>query len=363
MVDIDRKYDDKRQTENTQYNAFRAKEEDRFMERKFRSVKIDDIIDEYIDDANEQINHIQEQATDFTDQVAIVAHQALDERDKAKQEAKLAKQEKDSTIAGMQAEMDNKIAAGVAAQTSDLQRTVDDLTKRNAESNDLINKMNQDHAEQLRKEHEKWDARYQEQNDQFREKEEHWTRRVESAQSQLTELTKQNNSLQATNAGLQKQLETLSNQIDSYKSAVEAANKRSDTLQDQMVQSANQTSQLMANSMGLQQMARSNNEPQQAPVRSSKAGWITSAIVGAIALMGLSIGGTVLAMNHTQASQPTVVQTSNNATAPKYSNGSTWMFHDPKTGKNYTVTMDNSTQGHYTDDHGQKHVVQVENNN
>ena len=67
-------------------------------------------------------------------------------------------------------------------------------------------------------------------------------------------------------------------------------------------------------------------------------------------------------------SQQTIQVTPKAATASSSSNqqykkGDTFNYHSNKDNKDYTVTMDNSTQGHYTDSKGNYHQVTLKEGN
>lgn len=97
----------------------------------------------------------------------------------------------------------------------------------------------------------------------------------------------------------------------------------------------------------------------------SKAGVITSIILGVVAIVGIAVGGTTLVLNHQRAvSQPQVVQTQSSSTSSvvsasssSYKKGDKWTYHNTKDGKDYEVTMDNETTGHYTDGDGNQHQI------
>lgn len=97
----------------------------------------------------------------------------------------------------------------------------------------------------------------------------------------------------------------------------------------------------------------------------SKAGVITSIILGVVAILGIAVGGTTLVLNHQRAvSQPQVVQTQSSSTSSvvsasssSYKKGDKWTYHNTKDGKDYEVTMDNETTGHYTDGDGNQHQI------
>lgn len=97
----------------------------------------------------------------------------------------------------------------------------------------------------------------------------------------------------------------------------------------------------------------------------SKAGVITSIILGVVAIVGIAVGGTTLVLNHQRSvSQPQVVQTQSSSTSAvvsdsssSYKKGDKWTYHNTKDGKDYEVTMDNETTGHYTDGDGNQHQI------
>lgn len=97
----------------------------------------------------------------------------------------------------------------------------------------------------------------------------------------------------------------------------------------------------------------------------SKAGVITSIILGVVAIVGIAVGGTTLVLNHQRSvSQPQVVQTQSSSTSSvvsasssSYKKGDKWTYHNTKDGKDYEVTMDNETTGHYTDGDGNQHQI------
>lgn len=93
-------------------------------------------------------------------------------------------------------------------------------------------------------------------------------------------------------------------------------------------------------------------------------GLIAGFIVALVAVVIITAGVTTLVTNHNNQAQTTSVASSqesvvSSSSAKDYQKGDTWTYS--KDGHKYKVTMDNSTEGHYTDQDGRQHRITLTN--
>lgn len=93
-------------------------------------------------------------------------------------------------------------------------------------------------------------------------------------------------------------------------------------------------------------------------------GLVAGFIVALVAVIIITAGVTTLVTNHNNQAQTTSVASSqesvvSSSSAKDYQKGDTWTYS--KDGHKYKVTMDNSTEGHYTDQDGRQHRITLTN--
>lgn len=106
-------------------------------------------------------------------------------------------------------------------------------------------------------------------------------------------------------------------------------------------------------------------EPATEPAKKKNVwGLVAGFIVALVAVVIITAGVTTLVTNHNNQAQTTSVSSSqesvvSSSSAKDYQKGDTWTYS--KDGHKYKVTMDNSTEGHYTDQDGRQHRITLTN--
>lgn len=281
--------------EKKRYQEAFNKQSAQYVERRIRQMDFSDIYDAYEETLRNETDHLAEIATSFTDQVAVVTKHLVDEKKGLERQNEALSKENDVLNRTMEKQTDAKAEKIASDRTVALQQQLSDSKLTNSSLQEKLNEL----------------------------------------QAKNDELERDNRSLKRTQSDLLKAKETAESLLPAKQNVVE--------------------------------VQRENLQP--APEKSvdkKKSGHINT-IVGLIAgiLIATGLGAGYLAWegqhqakNSTQHQTIQVVpNSSSSSNSHEYSKGDTFNYHSDKDNKDYTVTMDNSTQGHYTDSKGNYHQV------
>lgn len=332
-----------RHQENHKFDEFRAKELDKYLDDELRKTNIDDIVSDFNAEVNAQVDMLKDSAGQFADQVGVVAAD-LDKQLKSSQEETA---EWKNNFKNLQSTYNEKLNLEVEKQVGD----------RTTVLSDRVNMYNNELK-----------SREQELNTVKQALEGERTRNGELSQT-AKEL-----------ANKREELAKIKQELETERAKNENIDKTLEHLQNQLKnQSYNAFPQQPAAPII---PAPQPSQPASQPAQTEKkghAGAIASMVMGALAIAGLSVGGTMLAVGHngsssdndsssvrteqTSTSNASSSQPSVSDSVKTYKKGDTWTYHNDSDNQNYTVTMDSDSTGHYTDKNGQQHTVTLNANN
>lgn len=332
-----------RHQENHKYEEFRAKELDKYLDDELRKTNIDDIVSDFNAEVNEQVDMLKDSAGQFADQVGVVAAD-LDKQLKSSQEETTQWKH---NFKDLQSTYNEKLNLEVEKQVGE----------RTTVLSDRVNMYN---SELKSREQELNTVKQALEGERTRNGElSNAAKELANKREEMAKLKQELENERAKNENIDKTLEHLQNQLKS---------QSYNAFQQQPAAPIIQTPQPA--------------QPVQQPAQAEKkghAGTIASMVMGALAIAGLSVGGTMLATGHNSSdngSSSSSVRTEQTSTSSAsssrpsvsdsvktYKKGDTWTYHNDSDDQNYTVTMDSDSTGHYTDKNGQQHTVTLNANN
>ena len=332
-----------RHQENHKFDEFRAKELDKYRDDELRKTNIDDIVSDFNAEVNAQVDMLKDSAGQFADQVGVVAAD-LDNQLKSSQEETA---EWKHNFKNLQSTYNEKLNLEVEKQVND----------RTTVLSDRVNMYN---SELKSREQELNTVKQALEGERTRNGElSNAAKELANKREEMAKLKQELETERAKNENIDKTLEHLQNQLKN--------------------QSYNAFPQQPAAPII---PAPQSSQPAPQPTQTEKkghAGAIASMVMGALAIAGLSVGGTMLAVGHngsssdnssssvrteqTSTSSASSSQPSVSDSVKTYKKGDTWTYHNGSDNQNYTVTMDSDSTGHYTDKNGQQHTVTLNANN
>ncbi|MCC4370516.1 hypothetical protein LMB49_03775 [Limosilactobacillus reuteri] len=289
--------------EEKRYGEASNKESAKYVERRIRQMDFSDIYEDYERTLHEETDHLAELATSFTDQVAVVTKQLVNENKALEKQNEALSKENDVLNRTMVQQTTTKAEKIANDRTSTLQQQLSDSKLTNTNLQERINEL-------------------QKKND---------------------ELERDNRSLKRTQGDLLQAKETAEALIPAKSKIVEVQKESARPIEEKTTQ--------------------------------KKKSGVGNTIVGIVAgvLIATGLGTAYMAWQgqnnvKSDTSQQAIQVTPKTATASssskqQYKKGDTFNYHSNKDNKDYTVTMDNSTQGHYTDSKGNYHQVTLKEGN
>lgn len=319
-----------RHQEEKKFNDFKAEEKDKYIENQIRTnVNIDDIIADFNKLVETDNDWLKNEASKFGDQVAVVTQTVVEKLRKAQADSK----KYENAYNTLKETYNKKVDAEASTRTKQNVTVLHgELASKNRDLNSAL-------AEN------------------------------ETIKKALADEQKKNRDLNAV-------AEQYKAQVELYKN--HPVQNSQPIMNPQMPQPQFQAIPQQSQQSAPQQQIDSNSIPareaqKEISQKKHKGGTIVGIIVAMLAVAGLSVGGTAMALGHDQNqvrteqsvssssdSQPHVE--SDNKTT-QYKAGDTWTYYNKDDQKNYTVTMDNGSMGHYTDKNGQQHSITLKNNN
>lgn len=334
-----------RHQENSKFEKFKQTEKERYIENEIRkNLNIDDVISDFNKLMNADMKTLTDESTHFADRVGVMTKQIVDKLTTAKNEAESWKNKynslNDSYTKQVEATATERTNSNLSVIRNELNHKTQELNSRIQENATLKGAL---------------------QSEQKKRRDLDGVVRQYKAQLELLK----NHPVQTTNGYYPQMITAGPMQIPSQPQ------------QPQMPQPSTQQTQAPT--------PQKQSEPESRADQKTKrhGGRIVATVFGALAIVSLCVGGTAMAYQHHDSAVRTEQQSSSSAvssstpsstqtsTQPsvasdnsvkKYKAGDTWTYHNKDDNKNYTVTMDNATTGHYTDRNGQQHTVTLNNN-
>lgn len=335
--------------ENHNFDTFKADEEDKFLEKQFLNVDVSDILNELNERIESNLTKIQNAANHFVDQTKIVAKKALDQRDEYKRKYEEAEKVSKTLNATFEPRVETEVKERLAEQTSDMKKRVNAALEGETQARKEMQKMGQDHIVELKAQAHKYNATIKKiRNEDDEDKRIALEKQESNYEEKISDMNKKHD----------EELSSKNNQIDQLQNDLNKANQETLGLQRTIDQLKSQNQ--------LKTSLPKEAETQSQSSKSTFKNWL----IGILALT--TVGGfcyglgksqvptqttsTVTATNSTVATE----NNSSNSQAP-YTKGQKVEYHDPKTNKDYQVTINNvsgnTSTGNYTDDKGITHTV------
>lgn len=326
--EIQDKHDLQKKIENERFNSFKDKAQAKFVDEQLDKVDISKIVDAYNDTVADNVQYLKNQAKKFVTEVAKLTANYQNSINALQKERDDIKSEYDNLKHNLEEQKRLGIDKGVKDATSDLANQLEVKRKEiEAKDNELraIKKAQQ------------------------------------ASEANLSQVSAQLN--EATSKLLNK-----SNQLDTANAQLEQIQKAT-----QIPTTLANQNNLVANTQQSSPEQTANDKSSDNERKKTSVGVIVlDALLGVLAVGGLTFG--ILGYHNMNSSQNTVrtsavvTKTDKNRSQPKisdsvkqYKQGDTWTYHNSTDNKDYTVTMDNPTHGHYTDQNGQQHIITLNN--
>lgn len=343
-----------RHQENSKFKTFKQKEKERYIENEIRkNLEIKDIISDFNKLINADMKTLTDESTHFADRVGVMTKQIVSKLEESKKESESWK---------------NKYNALHDSYTQKVDASVADQTSRNLTV--IREELNQKEKELHSRAEENATLKGALKNEQKKSRD--LDSVVKQYKAQL-ELLKNHPAQAAAGYYYPQQGMMGPMQVPTQPQPQPQMTQAPQMPTQPQTQVPQQTQMTQAT-----QATQATNTPESRSEqkKNHRGGRIAATVVGALAIIGLSIGGTAMAFQHhegqVQTEQSSSVSSSTSSTQPsvasdnavkKYKAGDTWTYHNKDDNKNYTVTMDNATTGHYTDKNGQQHTITLSNNN
>ncbi len=335
-----------RHKEEKKFSDFKQEEKDKYVSVELDKVNIDDVLQEFDQLVAQQVKLLMDSGEEFKGQVANVTAELHNKMQQALDEAQNAKNQ----LANFKESYDTSLQAQVDSQVKDKTGT--------------------------------FDAKIDAANHQLQKAEE----RANNYQAQIEKLQTEIRNIDANNEQLKNQLELAKQARETAEAKQSELTKRNEMLQGQLANTQDAVVHAQENTL---KTAKATQGLQPSPVvvqqpaetkKSHTGGIVAGTVVGMLVALGIGMGGTYAIMhdqnnnadNNTRTEQSSTKDSSstpasssssaNSAsvtdTVASYKPGDTWTYR-ASDGKNYTVTMDNATTGHYTSDDGQQHQITI----
>lgn len=342
--------------ENNNFDSFKAAEEDKFLENQFNQVDIDDIVKEINKGVEGEVTKINAAASQFADQTEIVAKEALDERDKWKRKYEEAEKVSKTLNETFEPRVATEVKERVAEETSDIKKRLNASIGRETQAREEIQKMSQKNAADV-------EAQAHKHNAEMRK-----LRKEDEEDKKLA---------------LQKQEDSYTEKIDNMtKKHQEEISSKDDKISQLEQKIADKDKEISDTKKSNDELRLDLQKQQQLPIvsedknitgKTTKSNWKNWAM-GILALATVSSGCYACytaGKSNASSTQAPVATTStvssssekitSSVTQAPYTKGQKVEYHDPKTNKDYQVTINNvsgnTSTGTYTDDKGVTHTV------
>ncbi len=290
-----------KETENSNYQKVYNEQSAHYIERRIRQIDFSDLFNDYENVLQDETDHLAELATSFVDQVAVVTGGLTEQNEALKQQNVSLSRENDILNRTMNEQVKVQADKKASDRTVVLQQQLTDLQLTN---NNLKGK-------------------------------------IHELQNKNDELSRDNRSLKRTQKDLLDAKEIAEKLIPAKQKVVE--------------------------------VQKAVSQPIETTTKSKKTGH-TNKIVGILAgvLITLGLGTAYLGWqsqqvkNSSNSEQQTIQVTPSNTSnfeSHHYKKGDTFTYYSDKDKKDYTITMDDDKQGHYTDAKGNYHQVTLKEGN
>lgn len=364
---INDKYQAQIDEENERYENYRAAQEDEYLENQFNKIDISKYIKKLEEENERQTSIIEHEATQFGDQVANVTKNAIDERDKWKNKYEGIQKEIDTLKDTFNQRLETEVREQVHDKTADFKERMNNLTSSETQAREELHQMSSRHAAEI-------EAKAHEHNAEMRKlKQEAENDKQDALDKQKSKFNLEINDLKETNKNL---CDKKDNQIKELKNKLKDAEEERALQQSLIKQMQEHETKIQAKQETIS--ATPITEKPKEIVKTQKTSKGMKWLIGGLTTIALLGSGSALYMagkaqqvqdsptitdNVSSASQVSEKPTSSAVSA--YSKGQKVQYHDPKTNKDYEVTIDSTSgdmaTGHYVDNNGVNHTVTYQN--